>query len=91
MNETRRRLLKTASVALASIPLVAVTGQAIAKTNAMMRTQLKYQDTPLGDKSCASCLEFIPGKTPTDLGGCKQIPWDDEIAPTGYCVLWNTM
>ena len=83
--------MKTTAVALASIPILAGIRHAAARTNDMMRAQLKYQDTPLEGKSCTTCLEFVPGKTPTDKGSCKQIPWDDEIAPTGYCVLWNTM
>jgi hypothetical protein len=86
----RRRFLQTASIALALIPLV-VARTACAKTNASVRAQLKYQNMPNNDMSCASCLEFIPGKTNKDLGGCKVIPGDDEIALNGYCTSWNTM
>jgi hypothetical protein len=56
-----------------------------------MRVQLKYQDQPLEGRSCSACLEFIPGKTEADPGGCKKIPEDSEISPNGYCTLWNTM
>ena len=89
-NLSRRKFLQTASVALALIPLV-VTRPARANTNAPVRAKLKYQDTPNNDMSCASCLEFIPGKTDKDLGGCRVIPGDDEIAPSAYCTSWNTM
>lgn len=89
-NLSRRKFLQTASVALALIPLV-VTRSACANTNTPVRARLKYQDTPNNDMSCASCLEFIPGKTDKDLGGCRVIPGDDEIAPNSYCTSWNTM
>ena len=89
-NLNRRRFLQTASVALALIPLVVIR-PARANTNASVRAQLKYQNTPNNEMSCASCLEFIPGKSAKDLGGCKVIPDDDEIAPNAYCTSWNTM
>jgi len=90
-NVTRRKFLKTASLVLVLIPLVAITRQARANTNLAVRAQLKYQDSPKDNMSCSSCLEFIPGKTARDLGSCKVIPGDDEISPNGYCTKWNTM
>ena len=91
MNQTRRRFLHGAGFTLAAIPVLLVTGSANASTNESMREKLKYQDTPLSGKECTTCLEFIPGKRPTDSGKCKQIPGDDEISPRGYCTLWNTL
>lgn len=76
---------------LAAIPIVAISGRTFANVNTSTRAQVKYQDQPLEGKSCSACLEFIPGKTETDLGGCKKIPEDSEISPNGYCTLWNTM
>lgn len=87
----RRAWLKRASLALASIPIVVYSELAAARTNEPLRAQLGYQDTPKGDKSCANCLEFIPGSASADAGGCKVIPGDDQISPNGYCTLWNTM
>jgi len=50
---------------------------------------LKYQNHPGPDnKHCATCLQFVPGKTSTALGGCKLYPGDTEISPHGYCVAW---
>ncbi len=86
-NEKRRRLLK-ACAALAVIPVIGVPGAAMAAQNAAMRTALKYQDQPMGDKQCSNCQQFVPGKTPTALGGCKLYPGDTEISPKGYCVAW---
>ena len=90
-NLNRRRLLKSAGIALAWVPLVAVTQEASASSNPTIRAKVKYQDVPMDEKNCSSCLEFIPGKSDKDLGRCKVIPDDDEISPNGYCSLWNTM
>lgn len=85
---TRRQMLKMAGAAIAMIPVVAVTRDALAATNAQMRTAMKYQDKPNAEKSCSSCMQFVPGKTAKDLGGCKIFPGDTEISPQGYCLGW---
>jgi hypothetical protein len=85
---SRRQFLKIGGAAIAMIPVVAVSGKVMASTNAAMRTSMKYQNKPNGDKQCATCMQFIPGKTPKDLGGCKIFPGDTEISPKGYCVAW---
>jgi hypothetical protein len=84
----RRRLLKAGCAALAMLPIATVPVRALAAQNAAMRTSLKYQDTPMGDKNCAGCAQFVPGKSPKDKGGCKLMPGDTEISPQGYCVAW---
>jgi hypothetical protein len=88
-NQTpRRRFLKIGATALAMIPVIAVAGRADAATNAAMRASLKYQGKPEGDKSCANCMQFVPGASAKDLGGCKILPGDTEISPQGYCIAW---
>lgn len=84
----RRQFLKMGSAAIAMVPVVALSGNAFAATNAGMRASMKYQETPNGDKDCANCVQFVPGKTPKDLGGCKIFPGDTEISPKGYCAAW---
>jgi High potential iron-sulfur protein len=84
----RRRFLGMGAAALALIPVLVVSGRADAATNAAVRTSLKYQGKPEGDKSCANCMQFVAGKTPKDLGGCKVILGDTEISPQGYCIAW---
>jgi hypothetical protein len=84
----RRRFLKLGCSTLALIPVVLAAGGARAATNAPMRTSLKYQDKPEGDKNCANCVQFVPGKSAKDLGGCKILPGDTEISPQGYCIGW---
>jgi hypothetical protein len=84
----RRQFLKVGAAALAMIPVVAFTDRAFAATNAAMRTSLKYQAKPEGDKSCSNCMQFVPGANAKANGGCKLLAGDTEISPTGYCVAW---
>ncbi len=88
LKSARRQFLRMGATALALIPMVAWRGNAHAAVNAGMRASMKYQDTPLGDKDCSNCVQFVPGKTPKDLGGCKLFPGDTEIAPKAYCAAW---
>ncbi|MEJ0048460.1 MAG: high-potential iron-sulfur protein [Rhodospirillales bacterium] len=88
MKPARRQWLKIGAAALAAIPVVALSGRSYAATNAAMRTALKYQDKPEGDKSCSGCMQFVAGKTAKDPGSCKVMPGDTEISPKGYCTAW---
>ena len=85
---TRRHFVKIGSATIVAIPLLALTNRSLAATNAALRTSLKYQDKPNGDKDCAGCTQFVPGTSPTSLGGCKLMPGDTEISPKGYCTAW---
>jgi hypothetical protein len=82
---SRRRWLGLAAGALTAVPVVLVSREAFAEQNANMRKALQYQDTPKDGKQCSGCVQFVPGKTPKDKGGCKAIPGDTEIIPNGYC------
>ena len=84
----RREFLEIGGAALAMITVMAVSGRADAAINTALRTSLKYQGKPEGDKSCANCTQFIPGASAKSLGGCKIIPGDTEISPQGYCTAW---
>ena len=84
----RRQFLKMGGSALAMIPILFVSGRADAATNTAMRTSLKYQGKPEGDKRCATCMQFVPGASAKALGGCKVMPGDTEISPQGYCIAW---
>jgi high potential iron-sulfur protein len=85
----RRQFLKLGRAALAIIPVLAFSGRAAASINAAVRASLKYQDKPEGEKHCANCMQFIPGKTATEKGGCKVMAGDTEISPQGYCAAWT--
>lgn len=77
IDSSRRKLFKLGGAALALIPVVAY-----AAKNDNMRATMKYKDSPEGDKSCATCIQFdAPNK-------CKIFPGDTEVSPKGYCVAW---
>jgi hypothetical protein len=84
----RRKFLKIGGAALAMIPVMVAGSRVYATQDAQSRTNFKYQNKPEGDKSCSGCMQFVPGKTPKDLGGCKIMPKDTEISPNGYCIAW---
>jgi hypothetical protein len=79
----RRRLLKMSGAILAAIPTVVISGRVNAETNAAVRTALKYQGSPDGDKSCSTCMQFVAPSS------CKLIAGDTEISPQGYCSVWT--
>lgn len=83
MDQSRRNMLKFGGAALAMIPVVA-----FAAKNDAMRSAMKYKDSPEGEKNCSNCVQFVPGKSATDMGGCKIFPGDTEVSPKGYCVAW---
>jgi hypothetical protein len=83
---TSRRTFFVKLVQVASmVPLASLTINASAAKNDALRQALKYQDTPNNGKQCSTCTQFVPGKSPAGKGGCKIIPGDDEISPTGWC------
>ncbi len=84
----RRQFLKIGGAILATIPVMVVSGRADAATNAALRAALKYQGKPEGDKSCVTCMQFVPGASAKGPGSCKVIPGDTEISPQGYCAAW---
>lgn len=84
----RRRFLKLGAATLAVIPVILLSGRAQAAQNTAIRSALKYQDKPSGDKKCSTCLQFVPGADPAKPGGCKIMPGDTEISPHGYCAGW---
>ena len=73
INQSRRSLLKLGGAAIALVPVAA-----FAAKNENIRKAMK----------CSGCIHFVPGKTPTDLGGCKIFGGDTEIHPNGYCTAW---
>jgi High potential iron-sulfur protein len=91
-NQSRRRALKTISLGLASIPVIAITNTAHAAKNDSLRTALKYGDKPVTVNGvvqrCDGCMHWVPGKDAKALGGCKIIPNDTEINPAGHCTAW---
>ncbi len=82
---SRRRVIRLTVLAASAGGLLGASGLALAKKNEQMRTALKYQDAPNNGQKCADCMQFLPGKSAGDRGGCKVMPGDDEISPNGWC------
>jgi hypothetical protein len=87
---SRRKVLKIGVTALAAAPLIGYSTGAWATQNTAVRTALKFQDHPNGDKQCSKCINFIPNKDKPGnddaVNGCKLYPGDTEICPHCYCV-----
>ncbi|MGO9992739.1 MAG: hypothetical protein ACLPTF_09540 [Steroidobacteraceae bacterium] len=87
---SRRKVLKIGMTALAVAPLAGLSERAFATQNTAVRTALKFQDHPNGDKRCSVCVNFIPNKDKPNnddaVNGCKLYPGDTEICPHCYCV-----
>jgi hypothetical protein len=84
----RRRLLATGAAGLVAGVAVTWSGAGRAATNAALRQALKYQDGPKDGKQCNGCTHWVAGATPKDRGGCRILPGDTEISPTGWCSGW---
>lgn len=85
MQRNRRLFIQTLAFVT---PAALIASRAEAAKNDALRGSLKYQDKPSGTKHCANCMQFVPGKGPKDMGGCKIIPGDTEISPDAFCVAW---
>jgi hypothetical protein len=83
MNRSRRSILKFSGATLVMVPFVAM-----AAKNDSVRKSLQYQDGPKDGKRCDACVQFVAGKAVTDPAGCKVIPGDTEISPSGWCMAW---
>jgi len=85
MNEesksSRRQFLKIGGAAIAMIPVVAMSGNALATVNAAMRTSMKYQDKPNGANHCANCMHFVRAKRPRRLAAAKSSPVTPRFLP----------
>jgi hypothetical protein len=90
---SRRNALKTISLGLASIPVIAISGNAHAAKNDALRKALNYIDKPVTKngvvEQCNNCVHWVPGKDAKALGGCKILPGDTEISPSGHCTGWS--
>ena len=50
------------------------------------QASVNYQDKPSGNQKCSTCLQFVPGSSPTANGTCKVV--DGAISPNGWCQIW---
>jgi hypothetical protein len=80
---TRRQFLKVGGAALVALPIIGMSGAALAAKNDSVRKALQYQDTPKDGKQCSTCQNYQAATK-----GCTLYPGDTEIAPSGYCSAW---
>ena len=87
---SRRKVIKIGVTALAIAPLAGLSERAFATQNTAVRTALKFQQTPNGDKNCKVCVNFLPNKDKPNnddaVNGCKLYPGDTEICTHCYCI-----
>jgi hypothetical protein len=50
------------------------------------QAQFKYQNTPKNGQKCSTCMQFVPGSSPSKNGSCKIV--DGSISPNGWCIAW---
>lgn len=51
------------------------------------KAAVNYQDTPMGDRQCSKCRNFIAAGTEAEGARCKVVA--GPISPTGYCDLYS--
>lgn len=86
---SRRSLLKGAA-SLAGIAVaapLALTSTSAEAGSKVSKAAMQYRDKPNGTKECSTCMQFIPGKTPSGHGTCKVVA--GSISPHGYCIAWT--
>lgn len=90
---SRRALLRhiaLAAGAAVSLPLwagPASTGTGAAETfGTASKSAVQYQNHPKGTSACANCANFIPGKTPREVGHCTIVA--GEISPKAWCLAY---
>ncbi|WP_295391041.1 twin-arginine translocation signal domain-containing protein [uncultured Thiodictyon sp.] len=77
---SRRQFLKVGGAALVALPIIAMSGNALAAKNESVRAALQYQTSPKDGKQCSTCQNYQAATK-----GCTLYPGDTEIVPTGYC------
>jgi nitrous oxide reductase len=78
---SRRRLLRSVTLAAAAGALVAVAAGSTALAGSKFsQATAKYQPTPKGADRCANCSLY------ESAGTCKVV--DGKVAPDGWCTLY---
>jgi hypothetical protein len=86
---SRRSLVKDGVCALAGIAIASLTGTRVsAAETRLAKSAVQYVDAGKEEgKDCDDCIQFIPGKTPKDMGTCKIV--EGEINPHGHCIAFT--
>lgn len=81
---SRRRLFRQGAVIASGAALggLMLKAEAPAQAGAVAKATAQYQDKPKGSQQCASCQQFIPGKS-SGSGTCKIV--QGEVSANGWC------
>jgi len=82
---TRRQTLGCLS---AAVFWIGSSSKASAADGKFAKSVVQYTDrgTQQG-RDCDDCVQYIPGKTPGALGGCKVV--EGDIDPHGHCLAFS--
>ncbi|HET7268375.1 MAG TPA: high-potential iron-sulfur protein [Oleiagrimonas sp.] len=88
---SRRRVLRYLAVAAGSAVGLPVLTQAATKASdpvggPVAKSAVQYQDHPSGTSACATCANFIAGKSPAGPGHCAIV--SGKISPKGWCLAY---
>jgi len=62
--------------------------KALAAGNKLPKPAVQYTDSGAQKgMDCDDCIQFVPGKTPKDMGTCKIVVGD--INPHGHCLAFS--
>ncbi len=79
---SRRTALKRISFLACAVPisLLAMAGSSEAEKKAT-KAEAKYQDKPMGEQRCGSCVHFMPPNI------CDRI--EGDVSPSGWCKFYK--
>jgi hypothetical protein len=69
------------------LAIVASNAARAADTRLAKATVQYVDDGKMPGKDCDDCIQFLPGKTAKDLGGCKIV--EGAINPHGHCLAFS--
>lgn len=84
-----RRLVMKRGVGMAATVLAAgvLLKSRVAEAAKAAKSEMGYQNKPLGKAQCSSCVHFAPGPKPSANGTCNVVA--GSISPHGWCVAFT--
>lgn len=77
---SRRSVLRRAALLAGAAFTAGIMPSKEALAQKASKEEMKYRDTPDGDKRCSNCLNFVPSSS------CAIV--EGTISPNGYCMAW---